>query len=289
MPPTRIIHFSDVHLNIAKPGWRPADMFSKRLTGWLNWNVTSRGRRFADAGRRIRSIGDFIREQKPDGVVFSGDASAIGFGREASAVAEMLGHLELPGLAVPGNHDYYTPAAVAAQGFEGAYDNWQQGARVNPEKYPFAIRIGTGWFVGVNSCRANSLFWDAHGRVDDAQLHRLDQLLTQLPAGPRVLVTHYPYCKRDGGRENYWHGLRNRHDLFDIVVRHGIRAWLCGHIHRSFILRPTNERPFWMCCAGSATQEGCASIYELTIDETQTTVQQWKWTQDRFVKVPPAD
>jgi 3',5'-cyclic AMP phosphodiesterase CpdA len=286
MPPTRIIHFSDAHLNIPKPGWRPADYLSKRLTGWLNWTVTSRGQRFADAPRRIRAIGDLIRQQKPDGVVFSGDASAIGFGTEAAAVAEALGQLEMPRLAVPGNHDYYTPTGVRDQGLERAFASWQMGERLDSNTYPFATRIGPLWLIGVNSCQPNSLVWDAHGRVDQAQLRRLDQLLTNLPAGPRVLVTHYPYCQRDGGPDNYWHGLRNRDELCGLVVRHRVLAWLCGHIHRSFVLEPTDERPFWMCCAGSATQDGCASIYEFTYDD-QITYRQMKWTDGGYEMSPP--
>jgi 3',5'-cyclic AMP phosphodiesterase CpdA len=289
MPPTRVLHFSDVHLNIPNPGWRPGDFLSKRLTGWLNWNITKRGRRFADANNRILAIRHLVHERDPDGVVFSGDASAIGFGSEAAAVAKILSGIELPKIAVPGNHDYYTRAGVKAQGFETAFADWQQGERIGKETYPFAVKIGSLWFVGVNSCCANSLFWDAHGIVGTEQLQRLDQLLQRLPDEPKVLVTHYPMCRSDGGCENRWHGLRDRDRLSEIVIRHRIRGWLCGHIHRGFLIKPTSDRPFLMFCGGSATQEGPASVSELMFDQDQTAVTKWQWdtTEKRYIAQTP--
>jgi 3',5'-cyclic AMP phosphodiesterase CpdA len=276
MRPVHIIHFSDVHVYVSRPGWRLGDYFSKHLTGWLNWNLTSRGKRFADALPRIQQIARIVEEIRPDGVVFSGDASAIGFPLESAVVADALKLDAIPRIAVPGNHDHYTKSALKRAGFEKAFAKWQQGQRIDATRYPFATQIGETRFIGVNTACPNWIVWDAHGCADHSQLARLDQLLKQLPPGPRVLVTHYPYAKADGEPEHRWHGLRDRSLLSEIAIRHGVRVWLCGHRHRPFVLSPTKDFPIAMICAGSATQQGPASFSELRIEGQQIIVTRWK-------------
>src|SRR4029077_5906806 len=129
-----------------------------------------------------------------DRVVFSGDATALGYETEFRRAADLLGltHADvLPGLAVPGNHDYYTRAVQASGLFERFFAPWQQGLRVDHAVYPFAQQIGPLWLVGVNSCTGNRWPWDAGGSVGPDQLKRLEQLLARLDSGPRILVTHY--------------------------------------------------------------------------------------------------
>src|SRR5262245_33807418 len=108
MPSAHILHFSDVHVYVARPGWHWRDYFSKHLTGWLNWNLTSRGTRFSQALSRLQLFKRLTEEIRPDGIIFSGDASAIGFAAESSMVASTLQLNLFPRLAVPGNHDHYT-------------------------------------------------------------------------------------------------------------------------------------------------------------------------------------
>ncbi|MCE9533489.1 MAG: metallophosphoesterase [Planctomycetes bacterium] len=248
----RLAHFSDIHLTARPLGWRLGDLFTKRTTGWLNHRL-GRGQRFRDADRIVQVMMQVIRERGFDRVIFSGDATTLGFTAEIDAAAGKL-DLSLPGLAVPGNHDYYTRSAVRAGDFERNFAPWQTGERIGTEIYPFAQRVGHCWLIGVNSARSNFLLWDARGGVGHLQANRLQELLNRLPPGPRILVTHYPLYLADGLPESHWRRLRDWKSIRHIAAECGIALWLHGHRHVGYVLPSSPERPFPSICAGSATQ-----------------------------------
>ena len=114
----RLAHLSDIHIAAREPRWAMRDWFSKRLTGWFNLRSIGRGHRFRQAEEVLTALaGELRSERKPDHMIFSGDATALGFAEEMERAAAILGVGDgtIPGLAVPGNHDYYT-AGVAASG-----------------------------------------------------------------------------------------------------------------------------------------------------------------------------
>src|SRR5439155_19497125 len=123
--------------------------------------------------------------------------------------ARLLGVDRLPGLAVPGNHDYCTRPAACSGNFERAFAPWQQGVRVDEQTYPFAQKVGPVWLIGVNSSTGNRWAWDAGGAVGPEQRERLARLLEQIDGGPRILVTHFPVCLSSGKLERRSHGLRD--------------------------------------------------------------------------------
>src|SRR5262249_28160160 len=152
-----------------------------------------RAYRFRRAEQVLAVLAEELRARRPDRVVFSGDATALGFETEVAHAARLLGLADgepLPGLAVPGHHDYCTHAAAAGGCFERHFASWQTGEGVEDAVYPFAQRVGPLWLVAVNSSTANRWAWDASGGVDRAQLDRLARLLDRLAPGPRILVTH---------------------------------------------------------------------------------------------------
>src|SRR6266550_4221283 len=104
MQPIRLVHISDIHITAPSYHWFPEDWFNKRLPAWFNLLCLGRGRRFGNAERVLAAL----RDDDP-----------------------------LPGLAVPGNHDYSTPRSAAGL-FERHFAAWQQGERVGAEVYPFA-------------------------------------------------------------------------------------------------------------------------------------------------------
>jgi 3',5'-cyclic AMP phosphodiesterase CpdA len=268
----RLAHFSDVHLTTRPLGWALHDLRTKKLSGWFHLRALGRGRQFRLAHDVARALVAAFRERRPDHLVFSGDATALGFATETGHAARWLhvGDVDLPpGLAVPGNHDYYTRASVRAAAFERDFAPWQTGERVDGEVYPFAQRVGPLWLVAVNSCTANLRPWDASGAVGPAQRDRLRVLLRQLTAGPRVLVTHYPVCLADGRPESRWHGLRDLEATVRIAADGGIGLWLHGHRHHPYVVGKPPNAPFPVICAGSATQMGIASYGEYVITGRQ--------------------
>jgi 3',5'-cyclic AMP phosphodiesterase CpdA len=201
-------------------------------------------------------------------VVFSGDATTLGFEAEFARAADLLGVTgpeALPGLAVPGNHDYYTRAAAAAGLFERYFAPWQAGERLDESLYPFAQRVGPLWLIGVNSATGNRWAWDAGGSVGPAQLLRLEALLERLAPGPRILVTHYPYLLPSGRVERRSHRLRDRARLIQVAERGQVCLWLHGHRHEAYHLSHPRYAPFPIICAGSATQTGRWSYGEYVI------------------------
>jgi 3',5'-cyclic AMP phosphodiesterase CpdA len=268
-PPTvRLAHLSDVHITCAPLGWQRRDWFSKRLTGWINMRVLGRRYRFRRAEQVLGSLVAELRQRRPDHVVFSGDATNLGFPSEfarATALLGVNGDDRLPGIAVPGNHDYYTRAVVASGLFEQHFAPWQVGERIDGAHYPFAQRVGPLWLVAVNSSIPNRWAWDASGRVGKEQLQRLERLFDRLSPGLRILVTHYPVCRASGKREQRAHGLRDLAELVAVAQRGGVSAWLHGHRHGAYHHARTSLAPFPVICAGSATQNGRWSYGEYLI------------------------
>jgi 3',5'-cyclic AMP phosphodiesterase CpdA len=255
----RLAHVSDIHITASPLGWTWHDWFSKRYLGWLNFRWLGRRFRFRHADDVLAALVADVRRRGPDRLVFSGDATALGYETEMKRAVALLGLTApdvLPGLAVPGNHDYYTRAVQASGLFERYFARWQTGLRVDDSIYPFAQRVGSAWLVGVNSCTGNRWPWDAGGSVGPAQMGRLRQLLARLEPGLRILVTHYPVFLASGKREWATHGLRDLPELIDVAVQGGVSVWLHGHRHAPYFHPPSDLVPFPVICAGSATQNG---------------------------------
>ncbi len=260
-----LAHFSDIHLTAKPLGWRPRDWFSKRISGWVNVRVLGRGRRFQLAPTVAVALMADIRQRQPDAIVFSGDASHLGFESEmvAAAAAVGVGDESLPpAVTVPGNHDYYTTRAAVGLGFERNFAPWQEGKRLDGFHYPFARKVAGVWLIGVCSATANRWRGDASGAVGAVQLANLRDLCDALDDGPRVLVTHYPLRTADGRVEPLVHRLRDHEAALQTAKACGISLWLHGHIHTAYVLKPSPAIPFPVACAGSATQNNRWSYYE---------------------------
>jgi 3',5'-cyclic AMP phosphodiesterase CpdA len=269
-PAIRLAHVSDIHVTAPACAWRPEDWFNKRLTAWVNLRLLGRGYRFRHADHVLGALAAELRAGNFDRILFSGDATALGFEEEVARAAHLLGLGRpdpLPGLAVPGNHDYCTVTAMASGHFERHFAPWQEGQRINSALYPFAQRVGPAWLVALNSSTPNRWPWDASGVVGPDQLRRLEDLLDRLDPGPRILVTHYPVRLASGRREHRHHALRDLDEVVAVCQRGGIGLWLHGHRHGPYHHRPSDFAPFPVICAGSATQSGRWSYGTYTLTD----------------------
>ena len=236
------------------------------MSAWINLYCLGRGGDFRHSERILIALRQELTQRDFDRIVFSGDATALGFEGEMQRAAELLGVGDPPpGLAVPGNHDYCTHAAMHSGDFERCFAPWQIGEHIGGEVYPFAQRVGPVWLVGVNSSTANRLYWDARGRVGAAQLARLEKLLSSLEPGPRILVTHYPIWLANGGSEHTFHGLRDLQELISVAQRGGVVLWLHGHRHEPYHHAHSERTPFPVICAGSITQRSRWSYNDYTL------------------------
>lgn len=262
----RLAHLSDVHISSPRLEWGWRDWINKRFTSWGNLRWLGRGESFARADEVLGRLIDHLPDRRVDHLIFSGDATALGFESELNRAAEILRVGHMPGLAVPGNHDYLTRTAAESGQFEKYFAPWLQGVRVGNHPYPFAQRVGNVWLVGVNAARGNRIPWDATGRVGREQLVRLRQLLDLLEPGPRFLVIHYPILLATGRSEERHHGLRDLKQVLAVAAAGGVCLWLHGHRHEPYFFEQAPDAPFPAICAGAATQHGIWSYNEYTID-----------------------
>jgi 3',5'-cyclic AMP phosphodiesterase CpdA len=261
-----LVHFSDIHVTAPRCAWRREDWLNKRMAAWVNFRVLGRGFRFRRAEGVLGALLAELDRQRPDRVIFSGDATALGFEEEVARAAQLLHVGEWPGLAVPGNHDYCTRSAMLSGAFERYFALWQVGERQGGETYPFAQRLGPAWLIAVNSATANRWAWDARGAVGSGQLDRLRALLARLDGGPRILVTHYPVALASGQPEKRARLLRDLDELVSIAAAGGVGLWLHGHRHHAYHHTAAELAPFPVICAGSATQTGLWSYGDYTIE-----------------------
>jgi 3',5'-cyclic AMP phosphodiesterase CpdA len=272
----RLAHCSDVHITAPKLDWTLRDWFNKRYAAWVNFRWLGRRYRFRRADEVLAKLAEELIQRRPDHIIFSGDATALGFESEMKRAVELmrLGDAALPpGLAVPGNHDYCTRAAAASGIFERYFAPWQVGVRLNGARYPFAQLVGHVHLVAVNSCTGNRWAWDAGGSVGPEQRQRLRQLLSRLDPGPRILVTHYPVCLASGRLERTVHGLRDLQATVQVAAEGGVCLWLHGHRHHAYHLQQPAFAPFPVLCAGSATQNQFWSYSEYVVEAQQFCVQ----------------
>jgi 3',5'-cyclic AMP phosphodiesterase CpdA len=267
----RLAHLSDIHITAPRLDWTRRDWFNKRYAAWFNYRWLGRRHRFRRADEVLTRLVTELTDRRPDHIIFSGDATALGFESELKRAANLLriGDASMPpGLAVPGNHDYCTSQAAASGLFERYFAPWQTGTRLNGALYPFTQQVGHLTLVAVNSCTGNRWPWDASGSVGPKQCDRLRELLAKLEPGPRILVTHYPVCLASGRPESFAHGLRDLRQLIDVAAAGGVSLWLHGHRHQAYEFQQLASVPFPVICSGSATQTNHWSYGEYTVEGT---------------------
>jgi len=270
----RLAHFSDVHLTASPIGWRLRDSFSKKAIGMFNVKYLGRGASFRHAPMIADALMAEIRAGGFDHIVFSGDATTLAFESEFAHAATRLGVQELPGIAIPGNHDYYTSRCAKSDRFERAFGPWLAGERIGGFRYPFAKKVGHVWLIAVNSSHPRRFNIGASGTIGQAQLERFRLLCARLDAGPRIVVTHYPLRTAEGKIERRSHRLLDHAAAIETMKQCGIALWLHGHIHRGFVLKPSAAIPFPVIGAGSCTQTNRWMYNHYAINGTHLTMTQ---------------
>jgi Icc protein len=170
-----------------------------------------------------------------DGVVFLGDLTKDGAPEEFDRIDDLLSELDVPFVAVPGNHDVQkanTPETPSIEAFEAAY---------TPGSLPFCERIGGVDLIGLNSASMpdGSLSETHAGAISTDQLAWLDSILTE--ADNPVVTLHHTvsgasnFTEELGDEEHY--RIRNPTALVDILAAHEVELVLSGHVHWPVVSR----------------------------------------------------
>ena len=258
MKPLRILHFSDIHLPYPPRAWHtPAMLHQKRFLAAVNY-LLRRRHHYAAAYDQLSALHAFLDAHPVDFIFYTGDSTNAGLESEfvaaAPRVRDILRRAGSGFVAVPGNHDLYTPASVAA--YRRHFDFAEPPAR--PVLVPLAANAMA---IAISSARPHFPVWDSSGTIPREELDALATLLARpgVQACPNIfLLLHYPPADRD-----FFHGFRSANDLAQVLEGHPNVIVLHGHQHRrSSSVLPGGQRVF---CAGSLTSRGKAGfwLYEL--------------------------
>lgn len=262
-PAIRVLHFSDVHVQLPVFAAPVLELLGKRMLAGLNlWMV--RGQLFAEVAHKLHALAEFARDARITLAICSGDFTALGTPGEhrlARTHIEPLAAAAQLGLSVvPGNHDLYLPDTLRDARFQTHFGDLMRSDL--PEHavdgpFPYVRLVGAGLaLIGVNSARPNPNPFSSSGAVPGAQLAALARLLADpRMAGRRLLVmTHYGPLRPDGRPDAPRHGLDNARELLALCAQPGLML-VHGHIHHRYCLPAMPGRP-WLFCAGSATHRG---------------------------------
>lgn len=249
----KLAHLSDLHF-YRFPSFR--GIFSKRVIGLTNLYIRGRIRHFSAeiANLAIRAV----IEDKPDGVVISGDLTALGSPEEFAMARRALDPLiaRFPTVIVPGNHDYYTRGAANSHRIEEYFGDVIRtpGAAGTDPAYPTLHLIGETALIGMNpSCFTVG----ASGKIDPQEVERLEALLKEPRVADRfkALIIHYPLFNR-GGKVTplFWRRLRNREKLIAVLSRYPVDLVVHGHDHFRYAntMIAENGKAVYLANAGSA-------------------------------------
>lgn len=260
----RIAHFTDLHVT-EKPSripWRT--LVSKRFLGWVNLAILGRHRVFADAPEIGRALVEDLESLRPDAIVSTGDLTGISLESEFTKAREILAPLLKDDrvTGIPGNHDVYVPSAEMDRLYEKSFGSWTRTDLASDDfprelralyPYPLLRRLGEATALFAIRDVRPAPYHDSSGLVGPAQLAALDALLDHpLARGKtKILALHYGLCRADRSPDGRFHGLRDVPALVEVIRRRGVALVIHGHLHRRFVLTPTEAWPFAIANPGS--------------------------------------
>jgi Icc protein len=171
-------------------------------------------------------------KQQPDAVVLTGDLVDFGLADEYAMLRTLLAPLQMPYYLLPGNHD--ERRALRAAFPEHAY-LWQgHGAADNPDaRIEYVIDTHPVRIVALDTVIPRA----SNGALAASSLVWLEQVLSEQPQRPTVIVMHHPPFKTGIGHMDQI-GLVDAQALEAVVRRHPqVERVLCGHLHRAIQVR----------------------------------------------------
>ena len=225
----RLAHLSDAHIG-PLPRPRLAELFGKRLTGFLNWH---NGRYLIHDMKVLAALVADMRAQQVDHCAMTGDILNIGLRAEFAPAKRWL---ETLGAAtdvsfVPGNHDVYVRSNLPlVDEFFGA---WMTSDQPQGMQFPYLRIRGQVALIGLSSGVPTAPFL-ASGRVGKEQLAAFSRILSapELKHLARVVMIHHPPY-RIGAR--FGRGLMDAPQFETIIARHGADLIIHGHNHRESV------------------------------------------------------
>lgn len=227
----KLAHISDIHLG-PLPRLSIRELFSKRITGFVNWHRHRRKHLFQST---LDVLLDDIREKNVDHLAVTGDLVNLASGIEIRTAAEWLRALGDPARTsiVPGNHDAYVPGAYE-KSMRTWYDyvrgdlappQWQEDRHIFPylrirEK---VAMIGCSTAVATPPFAASGFFSARQAR------ETVNMLRAAGEAGLfRVVMIHHPPIR---GATSFYKRMIGIRRFAAVVSTGGAELVLHGHTH----------------------------------------------------------
>lgn len=290
MAVTRILHFSDVHLDGGFPGVPLRRFMNKRLLGFANLRFHRRSC-FADAATKLEALARFAQEQRIDLAICTGDYSHLGTDPElafARRAIDPFTRFPLGFFTVPGNHDVYMPDSVREAWFDRHFGDLLRSdlpeyACEGPWPQVRLPADGVA-LLAVNSARPNPELARSSGRIPDQQLAALKRALEDPRVRDRfvIVATHYAPRLSNGRPDGLRHGLENAEELLRVCSVASRGVILHGHVHRRYHVR-VPECTLDLFCAGSATHQGREGLWVLDVRKDRVLATPGTWDQSRYV------
>jgi 3',5'-cyclic AMP phosphodiesterase CpdA len=274
-----LAHLSDIHL-APLPPVRPRDLLSKRLTGFINWQMA---RKSALHGDTLMNLVQHLRVQNPDFTAVTGDLVNLALDAEINTAFNWLQTVGTPERVCvsPGNHDAYVRGALAKA--QSRWGEYLKGETVDEGAFPFVRRIGD---VAVISCSSAvpTMPFIAAGRFDDVQAARLAQCLklTGEAGYFRVVLIHHPPNVES---QHPGFGLWGSRLFRSVIAAHGAEIILHGHTHRSSmhsVHGPKGEVPVIGVAAAGAMPGGLGDPARYNFFRVERNGAGWSCTMREF-------
>ena len=219
-----LAHISDVHLSPLPPV-SAGELFSKRITGYLNWRMN---RAKTHGANILEPLMADIAAAKPDHIAISGDLVNLALNAEFDASLDWLNSIGTGAhiSVIPGNHDAYVPGALTK-----ACAMWRDYMKSDSETkgFPFVRHRGPVAIIGASSAFPTLPFM-ASGFFGMKQAKRLAAHLSEAKARGlfRVVMIHHPPFRYTHDTFRRLHGI----SLFQkTVLEAGAELILHGHTH----------------------------------------------------------
>ncbi|MBN8614706.1 MAG: metallophosphoesterase [Deltaproteobacteria bacterium] len=272
----RVLHFSDVHVDLPLSSLPWTTWLGKRAIGGLN-HALRRRKHFVHAVDKLAALARFADAQHVDLALCTGDYTILGTLPELDLAArsiEPLTHRPLGFATVPGNHDVYLGDSVREQRFEKHFAKWMRSDRpdlTTDGPFPFVRLFGDSLAViGVSSARPNPEPWRSSGRIPDLQIDGLRRAITDPEVRDRfvIVMTHYAPRLWNGRPDSITHGLENADALLETIASIPRGCLIHGHVHRRFSVRVPDVGPM-LLGAGSTTQDGREGLWMIEVEDTR--------------------
>lgn len=287
----RIAHLSDLHINspeaIKTSHFFTNGLPNRRVFGGLNFLLRRRSIHSVDV---LNAAVDAVLASGADHCIITGDLSNLAIDAEFAFVRSILDRIGGPEKlsVVPGNHDYYTPEAVAVRRFERHFGRFAGAGRDG--MYPAHKD-----FPGVRVILAKTAMMPppgfAWGALGEAQLDSIARLADEAAAQDMfvILAQHHHLHIRAHRMDEITGHFNDRVAELEMLSKSRIGLVIHGHDHLhqdwSIDSHARSGRTRIICCGSSTyldhARKRLGRMTIFNINDGNLAVEKWKYQPDQ--------